>query len=132
MFLKITFLILILFGSALHAQTIHIEYGFNIFSLEINENQITYKKKSYTDSVKKQKCSENLFNNFSLKIKALIKKAPKDDKESGDFMVRYRFDNKTGILSPASRYGKKLLTLSQDFESFRLATEFRCEGEKNP
>lgn len=126
MFLK-TMILFLLLAPNLYAQTIHVEYGFNIFSLEVSENKITYKKKSYTESVKKQKCSENLFHHFTEKIKALTKKAPQDHKDNGDFMVKYRIENKTGALLPTSAFAKKLLNLPRDFDSFRLTTELRCE-----
>ena len=131
MFLKFIFSLLILLSATLKAQTLHIEYGFNIFSIEVTEKEIKYQKKTYHDSVIKRKCSANLFNNFSNKVLNLTKSFPPSDESSADFMVKYRFGNKTGKLNPSSSYAKRLLLLAQDFDAFRLATEFRCEGEKD-
>lgn len=132
MLLKILSSILfILLSSIATAQSIQVEYGFNIFSLEIKEDKIIYQKKSYQDSVQVKECSKKLFNNFSRKVTTLFKQLPKDAHNSGDFMIKYQFDSKKGVLSPHSTSGKKLLLLPQEFETFRLATEFRCQDQKN-
>lgn len=130
MFLKIFSLILILFSITVQAQTIHVEYGYNTFSLEIRDTEIKYQKKDYKDFVKKRDCSKNLFNSFSKKINALFSSTPQNAKNSKDFLVKYRFNDKTGQLLPTSSFAKRILTLSQEFETFRLATEFRCEEEQ--
>lgn len=131
MFLKVTSVLFMILSLSLDAKTLHIEYGFNIFSLEISDSEIKYQKKTYKDSVVKKKCSEKLFNNFSNRVLNLTKNFPASDKDSDDFMVNYRFENKTGKLSPGNSYAKRLLLLGKDFEAFKIATEFRCEGEKN-
>ena len=131
MFLKIFGITsLIAFSLSVKAQTIHVEYGYNIFSLEISENEIKYQKKSYIDSVKRRDCSKNLFNNFSKKVNALFASTPPNAKDSEDFLVKYRYKDKTGQLLATSSFAKRLLVLPQEFETFRLATEFRCEEEQ--
>ncbi|MFA5584215.1 MAG: hypothetical protein WDA09_08365 [Bacteriovoracaceae bacterium] len=129
MFLKSLIIPLLFISFSLKAQPLHVEYGYNIFSIEVKENEIQYQKKTYKDSVTKKKCSEKLFKKFADRFHSLTKNFPSNSKDSADFMVKYRLGSKAGQLSPTSSFAKKLLSLPQDFESFRLATEFRCEGE---
>lgn len=129
MFLRYSLTLLTLFSLPLQAKTLHVEYGFNIYSLKLSENNITYQKKNYEEVVIKKKCSERLFKKFLTKMEALTKNFPKSEEAKADFMVKYRLGDKTGQLSPHHPFAKRLLAIPADFDTFRLSTEFRCEEE---
>lgn len=112
------------------AQSIQVEYGFNIYSLAITEQEITYKKKDFTAVVKKEKCSTKLFNDYASKFKEMKKDLPKDQTSGAEFLVKYKIDDKEGILTPSHPLAQKLLSIPNSFDVFKLATEFRCEKDK--
>ena len=132
--MKLRLLLLSLLGlSSLSAfaQTIKVEYGFNIYSLDITNKEITFKKKEFEAVVKKEKCSTNLFNDFALRFKALSSDKKPDDQSTGsEFLVKYKIDKKEGILTPQHPLAQRLLRIPKEFDVFKLATEFRCEKEK--
>lgn len=128
---QLLFLTLGLFSFTTMAQSIHVEYGFNIYDLTITDQEITYTKKEFEAVVKKEKCSTNLFNDFQERMRKLsTEKKPADETKGSEFLVKYKIDNKEGVLTPKHPFAQKLLSIPQEFDVFKLATEFRCEKEK--
>ena len=114
-----------------YSQEIKVEYGFNHYSLSMSKEEITFKKKSFSATVKKEECSTKLFNDFIERYAVLTKEEPKDQKTGAEFLVKYKVNKREGILTPTHPYAQTLLSIPQSFDVFKLATEFRCqEGKK--
>lgn len=131
MSLKYSFFILCFLSLNSMASTIKVEYGFNIYSLELQDKSLAFIKKGYRSVVENQECSKNLFLHFSQKFKTLGSSLPADAKvvkKESEFPVKYQFENKHGELDKDSETATKLLVLPQEFENLRLAVEYRCEG----
>lgn len=108
-------------------QSIKVEYGFNIYSLDIGAKEITFKKKEFVSTVKKEECSTNLFNDFAQKFEVLKLEKPQDETKGEGFKVKYTVDSRKGVLPPTHPYAQLLLSIPQRFDAFKLATEFRCQ-----
>src|SRR5690606_560239 len=119
--------LLALLPAGAFAQSIKVEYGFNIYSLDIGAKEITFKKKEFVSSVVKEECSSNLYQDFAQGFKALTQEKPKDQSAGEGFKVKYTVDSRKGILPPGHPYAQLLLSIPQRFDSFKLATEFRCQ-----
>lgn len=109
------------------AQSIKVEYGFNIYSLDIRAKEITFKKKEFVSTVVKEECSTNLYNDFAEGFQVLTKEKPKDKSIGEGFQVKYTVDSRKGILPPSHPYAQLLLSIPQRFDGFKLATEYRCK-----
>ena len=129
--LKLPLLLLLGMSTNLWAQQIEVEYGFNIYSLNLTEKEITYQKKEYKAVVTKEECSTKLFNDYASKYKDIGKDLPKDQTTGAEFLVKYKIDGKEGILTPSHPLSQKLLSIPNSFDVFKLATEFRCEKKGN-
>ena len=131
-----TFKIFLIFSIGLvsflaSAQDIHVKYGFNNYSLNITSDEITFKKKEFTSTVKKESCNTKLFNDFTARFQDLQKENPKEQTKGAEFLVNYKVDKKEGTVTPTHPYAQVLLGIPQSFDIFKLATEFRCqEGKK--
>lgn len=125
--IKLPLLLLLALSTNLWAQKIEVEYGFNIYSLNISEKEITYQKKDFQALVTKEECSTKLFNDYASKFKDLTKDLPKDQTTGAEFLVKYKIDDKEGVLTPSHPFAQKLLSIPSSFDVFKLATEFRCE-----
>ena len=114
------------------AQNIDVEYGFNKYSLKMSSSEIKFQKKNHIIVVKKEECSANLFNDFTDRFAKLAKVKQPDQKKVklDDFQVKYKVDKNAGNLNTTHPYAKTLLSIPQQFDIFKLATEFRCEDKK--
>ncbi len=115
------------FSQSLFAQSIHVEYGFNIYSLNLTPKEVTFQKKEYVAKVTKEECSTKLFNDYVSRFSDLTKDQPKDQTTGSEFLVKYKIDDKEGVLTPQHPFAQKLLGIPGSFDVFKLATEFRCE-----
>lgn len=128
---RLSFLLLIgLFSVNAFSQEIRVEYGFNIYSLKMTKEEITYIKKDFEATVKKEPCSTNLFNDFVERFSDLTQDKPQNQTTGSQFLVKYKVDNKEGILTPTHSYAQKLLNIPNSFDVFKLATEIRCQKGK--
>ena len=127
---SIIFIALYLCSFSVLAQDIDVEYGFNIYSIKITEKDVTFKKKNFVSKVTKEKCSTNLFNDFIKKFKPLTTEKPENQTNGSEFYVKYKVEQKNGILTPKHPFAQKLLSIPQQFDIFKLATEFRCQKDK--
>lgn len=119
------------FSSLTFGQDIQVSYGFNHYSLNMTKEEITFKKKEFSATVKKEACSTKLFNDFIERFSVLTKEKPKNQTSGAEFLVKYKVDKKEGTLTPSHSYAQKLLSIPDSFDVFKLATEFRCqEGKK--
>lgn len=125
MFKLIAFTLLLLPMSAF-SQTILVEYGHNIYSLEMSENEIRFQKKEHVAIVTKQPCSTNLFNDFKTRFSALTN-LPEDKVSGAEFLVKYKVGDKEGIQITTHPYSQVLLSIPKQFDIFKLATEYRCK-----
>ena len=126
----IIFIALCLCSCSVLAQEIDVEYGFNIYSIKITEKDVTFKKKNFASKVTKEKCSTNIFNDFIKKFKPLSTEKPEDQTTGSEFYVKYKIEQKNGILTPKHPFSQKLLSIPQQFDIFKLATKFRCKEKK--
>lgn len=128
--MKLNFFLLLLTGlftQSLLAQSIHVEYGFNIYSLNLTSKEVKFQKKEYVAIVTKEECSTKLFNDYVSRFADLSKEQPKDQTTGSEFLVKYKIDGKEGVLTPQHPFAQKLLDIPSSFDVFKLATEFRCE-----
>lgn len=128
--MKLNLLMIILAGlftQSLMAQSIHVEYGFNIYSLNLTAKEVTFQKKEYVATVTKEECSTKLFNDYVSRFANLSKERPKDQTTGSEFLVKYKIDGKEGVLTPQHPFAQKLLGIPGSFDVFKLATEFRCQ-----
>lgn len=130
--MKITLLLLLcfFFPQSLWAQSINVEYGFNLYSLNMSDKEITFQKKEYVITVTKEECSTKLFNDYKKRFSILTKETPKDQTTGSEFLVKYKVDAKSGTLTPDHPYAQVLLSIPKTFDVFKLATEFRCQKDK--
>ena len=119
-----------LFTQSLLAQSIQVEYGFNIYSLNLTDKEVKFQKKEYVATVTKEECSTKLFNDYVSRFANLAKEQPKDQTTGSEFLVKYKVDDKEGVLTPQHPFAQKLLAIPQSFDVFKLATEFRCQKDK--
>ena len=129
--MKIPLLLLLgFFTHSLWAQSINVEYGFNIYSLNMTDKEITFQKKEYVATVTKEECSTKLFNDYKKRFSILTKETPKDQTTGSEFLVKYKVDAKSGTLTPNHPYAQALLSIPKTFDVFKLATELRCHKDK--
>lgn len=128
---KISLILLLgFFTRSLWAQSINVEYGFNIYALNMNDKEITFQKKEYVAKVTKEECSTKLFNDYKQRLSILTKETPKDQTTGSEFLVKYKIDAKSGTLTPSHPFAQVLLSIPKTFDVFKLATEFRCQKDK--
>lgn len=133
MFLKSALFSLLFISLSALGSTLKVEYGFNVYSFEIRENVVTYTKKSHRSVVERKECSKNLFQKFATILNATTSALPNNEKatikkDGTEFVVKYKYENKKGELRHDSPLGKRLLSLPQEFDTFRMSVDLRCEA----
>ncbi|MFA5584030.1 MAG: hypothetical protein WDA09_07420 [Bacteriovoracaceae bacterium] len=127
--MKTTYLIIaLILSTSIWSQTIDVKYGHNIFSIKKDGDEITYQKKNFVHTTKKEKCSTNLFNKYVKDtITPIVKGKYTSQKSGSEFLVEFKINGNEGVLPDTDPFAQQLLRIPASYDHFRLSTEFRCQ-----
>lgn len=109
------------------AHTITVEYGFSKFILEMREHELRFQQKEHTATVIHQDCNSKLFEDFRSRFSLLLKDPPANHRSGAEFQVKYRIDDRDGILNTSHPFSQTLLSIPKQFDILKLASIYRCK-----